>query len=159
WLPDFALLAVCLCLAPSRYQFGDPATALAGPSRVELSADAALPAATDLASLAETDPVALLEACLRRYRDEAKGYTVGLAEHERLGGKLKAPEVIRCAFCEQPYSVLMHWVEGMDRAERTLYVQGANNGKVLIRPEPLRMGALRLLGKAYADLPVDHPEV
>ena len=69
-------------------------------------------------ALAETDPTAFLEACIRRYDREVKGYHCTLHKQERLEGKLQPSEVIDVDFREKPFSVLMDWRKGRDWPKR-----------------------------------------
>ena len=79
---------------------------------------AALPNDVRLVRLAETDPVAFLEGCLRRYDREIKGYHCILHKQERLDGTLQPSEEIACDFREEPFSVLMDWKRGAGLAGR-----------------------------------------
>jgi hypothetical protein len=159
-LLDLALLAVCLCLAPSRYLPSDPNASLAAAESISFQPNIGSPQATDLGELARTDVIAFLEKCLARYQADVEGYTCILEKHERLDGKLRDPEVIRCAFREKPFSVLMHWIEGKDQAETTLFVQGDNDNKVLIRPAlAIQQKGLQLVGKYYVERPPDDRQV
>src|SRR5262249_42001443 len=85
--------------------------------------------------LARDNPVEFLRASLRAYDRDVKGYTVVMRKQERLGGKLQLPEVIEVAFREQPYSVYLHWLQGARLADSALYVEGQNDGMMLVRPE------------------------
>jgi hypothetical protein len=84
--------------------------------------------------LPDPDPVAFLEKCLERYNHDIKGMTGILQKQERISGKLQPTEEIEFAFREKPHSVYMRWLKGARRAERALYVEGENNGKLLSRP-------------------------
>lgn len=106
---------------------------------VALLDDGSLPDAARMQKLAADDPVRFLEFCLLRYRREVHGYRCTLHKQERIAGKLRPPEVVEVRYRRQPHSVYMHWLEGADRAERVLYVQGENNDQMLVRPN----GALR----------------
>jgi hypothetical protein len=155
----FALLAVCLCLAPARYRPSDPNASLAAAESITFQGTGS-PRTTDLAELARTDVVATVRACLERYQREVKGYTCILAKHERVDGKLREPEIIRCVFREQPFSVVMHWLEGAGAAEMTLFVRGEHDGKILVRPAGLlAQKALKLGGKHYVERATDDPQV
>jgi hypothetical protein len=50
-------------------------------------------------------------------------------------GKLQPTEVMEVQFREKPHSVYLRWLEGAGKAERVLYVEGENNGKLLARPK------------------------
>jgi hypothetical protein len=94
-----------------------------------------LPSQNEMERLARTNPLAFLQAALRRYNQEnIQGYTLTLQKQENIGGKLNGTEVIDVAFRAKPHSVLFKWVEGSRLAERVLYVEGENDDKMLARP-------------------------
>jgi hypothetical protein len=84
--------------------------------------------------LARHDPLTFLENCLRRYHRDVRGYRMVMEKTERLFGHLYPREVIDVYLREKPHSVFMSWREGARKAERVLYVEGENNGKMLARP-------------------------
>src|SRR5579871_2750139 len=53
-----------------------------------------LPGNEEMERLAKRDPIAFLEACIRRYDREVKGYTAILKKQERIDGKLERSEII-----------------------------------------------------------------
>jgi hypothetical protein len=130
----FYLPLCCLVMAPGRLPSA-PRTN----ETLERPADDGkpLPSEAQMKGLAETDPVAFLEACIRRYDREVKGYHCTLHKQERLEGKLQPSEVIDVDFREKPFSVLMGWREGARLAKKTLYVKGENNDKILVKPAGL----------------------
>ena len=138
-------LPLCLLLAP------DGPRATAPPAAATLAGVAddgdALPTEARMKRLAETDPVAFLEACVRRYDREVKGYRCILHKQERLEGTLQPSEEIAIQFREEPFSVLMDWREGVRLAKKTLYVKGENNDKILVKPS----GLLALAGVVERD--------
>jgi hypothetical protein len=84
------------------------------------------------------DPVQFLAKCLERYQDEKiSGYTALLRKQERIQGKLQPSEDIEVSFREAPYSVLMRWLKGQKLADSALYVEGKNDGKLLVHPSGL----------------------
>jgi hypothetical protein len=85
-----------------------------------------------MAKLAAADPVAFLDACLKRQHREVKGYSGVLNKTERMKGKEQAPEVIDFWFREQPYSVLMKWRQGNRGGKASLYVQGENKDRLAV---------------------------
>jgi Protein of unknown function (DUF1571) len=87
-----------------------------------------------MAQRAKEDPVAFLTECLARYDREVKGYRAIMQKQERIGGRLQPKEIINVCFKDKPHSVLLVWMEGARKAERALYVEGENNGKMLARP-------------------------
>jgi hypothetical protein len=104
--------------------------------------------------LPDPDPVAFLEKCLARYDGEVRAYSATLRKQERVRGRLNSPEKIEVCFREQPFSVYMEWQQGGRLAERVLYVEGANDGKLLVRPA----GLLALLSPV-ASRALDSPDV
>jgi hypothetical protein len=96
---------------------------------------ARLPDARGMEALARENPVAFLEDCIRRCQREVKGYSLTMQKQERIEGKLKPKEIIEVHFREKPFSAYLQWIEGAGRAERALFVEGENGGKMLIRPE------------------------
>jgi hypothetical protein len=105
------------------------------PELVTYGDEDALPTPQQMEKLARTDVLAFLRACIRRYDQEVHGYTATLEKQEFLNGKLNSPEVVEVAFREEPFSVFMKWkTPPVGRADRALYVEGANDGKTLARP-------------------------
>ena len=51
-----------------------------------------LPDEAVFARLAQTDPPAFLEMCMRRYRAEVRTMSGEMHKHERINGKLYAPK-------------------------------------------------------------------
>jgi hypothetical protein len=98
----------------------------------------AAPSSDDpLETLAREDPVGFLEECLRRYERDVTGYTLTMRKQECLGGQLQRPEVVRVAFREEPHSVFLEWLENPRLARRVVYVEGENDGKMLVLPKLL----------------------
>jgi hypothetical protein len=95
---------------------------------------APLPSQERMERLVKSDPIAFLEACIRRYDREVKGYTTTLRKQERIDGQLQRSELIEAAFREEPFSVLMRWKEGARRAQAVLYIKGENNDQMLVKP-------------------------
>ena len=105
-------------------------------------------AGTDFAELAHTDPVALLEASVRRYRAEVRGFRATLHKQERLAGTLYPPEVLKVSVRESPYAARMLWESGaravkvggisLGTVEGVLYAAGENHGAMQVwRPGAL----------------------
>jgi hypothetical protein len=108
--------------------------------------------AEQMERLAREQPVEFVEECLRRYRrDVRKGYTLVMTKEERIDGQLQTPEEMEVAFREQPYSVSLKWTKGARRAERTVYVTGQNDDKMLVRPTPKWRLVARLAGRLDKD--------
>jgi hypothetical protein len=126
----------------------DPESVHAGPGP--------LPSDAELATLARTDPIGFLRACVRRYRAEVRGFTAVLQKQEFIGGRLGPVEVVEVAFRDEPHSVLLRWrTEPSARADRALYVEAANGGQMLVRPKGK---AARLLTGGVVARPPDGPD-
>lgn len=125
-------LPLCLLMAPSQPEANRGIGALT----LENVADdeAALPDDARMEQLAQSDPVAFLEATLRRYQRFYKGYSCTFQKQERIDGNLNKVETIEVFQREEPYSVYFRWIDGVGQAERTLYVEGENDGMLLARP-------------------------
>jgi hypothetical protein len=158
YVPVGLLLLICLSLAPVQQFIGSKSflSAQIGPD-VDITKE--LPSPQRFAQLCQTDPVQSLEAALSRYQKEIDEYTCTMIKRERIKNKLRNEEEIRCWFREKPFSVLMEWVKGADRADASLFVQGEHDNKLLIRPTGLAYQGLRILGKYYADRTTNDPEV
>ena len=77
-----------------------------------------------------------MRACIVRYRNEVHSYRAVLYKQEFLGGKLQPFETVDIWFRDDPYSVLMRWrSDSVGKADRVLYVRGANDDKMLARPK------------------------
>lgn len=132
WL--LIILPLCLIVAPMR-PAADTAPRIPTPDVVIESSDA-LPSAQKIEEFAKSDPIAFLKACILRYQREVKGYQAVLVKQEFLGGKLHPIETVDVWFRDEPYSVMMRWRgECIGRADRALYVRGANGDQMLAHPK------------------------
>ena len=132
WFLFAALLALpgTAAVGPAPRAFPTPL-----PEPITEGDDDAVPTPAEMEKLARTDAPAFLRECIRRYEKEVHGYTATLEKQEFLAGKLGPVEVVDVAFREEPFSVLMKWkTPPAGRADRALYVEGANDGKTLARP-------------------------
>ncbi len=137
----------------------DGASASAPPPRAKDDGKA-LPTTEKMARLARTDPIAFLEAALRRYEREVKGYRCVLVKRESLNGKLQREEEVVCDFREHPFSVRMDWKRGARDAKRILYVKGEYKNRVQVLPTgALKRFGLSLLGSGIVDFSPNSPEV
>jgi hypothetical protein len=141
WVYCLPMLGVCVPLlvvllvasAPVREEAPRQATAAPEPAPAA-DVSRALPDSLSMDHLAQDDPISFLESCLQRYQRDVRGYHLTMQKQERLNGKLQPKEVIDVYFREKPHSVYMRWIEGARKAERALFVEGENNGKMLARP-------------------------
>lgn len=148
-------LPLCVCLGSDRAEIPrrvPPVQVLAGavPDHGQ-----ALPSLADMERLAKQDPIAFLENCLLRYAREVKGYSLTLKKQERINGTNYPREIIEVHFRDQPHSVHFTWREGARLAEKVLYVEGENDGKMLARPRGL---AARLVAGDIVARDVDGPD-
>jgi hypothetical protein len=131
-------LPLCFILAPEAPPLARTPTESDGggaaPGGKKAADKAALPGNAVMERLARTDPIAFLTNCLRRYDREVRGYQTVMVKQERRGGVLRRSEVVEVSFREKPFSVLMNWRKGAERAQSTLYVEGQNGGKLLVQP-------------------------
>ena len=104
----------------------------------EVSGDGPLPDNARMEQLARTDQVTFLKNCLRRYQRDVHGYTLVMQKQERINGYLNpTKELVDVWLREEPHSVLMKWRAGARLAEAVLWVEGENDGKMLVRPNGL----------------------
>jgi hypothetical protein len=145
-----------LCLGSDRPDNSRPAPPVQA-ARADVVKDSGerLPSAADIERLARTDPVAFFEQCLRRYAREVKGYSLTMHKQENIGGKIHPTEVIEVHFLDKPHSVFFNWQEGARLAERALYVEGQNDGKMLARPKG---GVARLVAGDVVARDVNGPD-
>jgi hypothetical protein len=148
WIALLVVAAVCFAAAPSPAPVVTDAERAAGESGEPPPRAGALPSAEEFAALAKTDPVALLDACLRRYRAQVHGYTATLVKRERVSGELHDEEVLKVAVREEPYAALMRWEKGartaklggigVGKIEGVLYAAGENGNQMVVwRPGAL----------------------
>jgi hypothetical protein len=76
------------------------------------------------------DPVAFLQACLKRYDDrKLQTYSLIFQKQERIDGEQKPLEVVIVRYREHPHSVYFFWNQPPNRDVRSaLYVEGENKG-------------------------------
>jgi len=109
----------------------------------------------ELEALARTDHVALLTQAIDHYRASYQDYTCTFMKAERIDGRQRPEQEIRVKFREKPFSVAMAWVRNTPMGDRVLYIEGHNDGNMLVRPTS---GLLRALaGKAVSRRP-DGPQ-
>jgi hypothetical protein len=76
-------------------------------------------------ALARREPLAFLEQCLRRYREEVRDYRAVFSKQERIDGDLRALQRANVRVRAEPLSVDMEFFENVREAKRALYVAGA----------------------------------
>lgn len=134
-------LLICLFLVPAPPPHGTaivPSLREVNPILQTVADDGSpLPDDTAMQRLAQQHPVAFLENCLRRCGREVVGFEALLFKHERIGGQLQQPELLRASFREHPHGVLLKWVRGERQASAVLFVTGENSDKILVRPAGL----------------------
>lgn len=129
-------LPLCLCMAPQAQDAGNNPKPAARPAVTDDGSP--LPTRAEMDRLAQNDVLALLTQTLRRYGREVKGFSATLQKQEYIDGKLYPTEVIAVHFRDKPHSVWFEWQSGLRSglrtADRLLYVEGENDGKLLCRP-------------------------
>jgi hypothetical protein len=87
-----------------------------------------------LVTLAQTDHIALLKWAMQNYENHIQDYTLVFYKQERINGKLKPVEKIAVTYKDAPHSVLMKWSENPGAIDKLLYVEGANENKMIVHP-------------------------
>ena len=100
--------------------------------RLEVEADVA-----ELIDLTKTNQAVLLKKAKERYEKEVQDYIGVLVKQEVVGGKLLKEQTIEFRFKEKPFSVYMEITKNAGSANRVLYVEGANDGKMVVHPTGL----------------------
>lgn len=127
-----SLLIVCLMFAPVRLVTGDRKVySISTPDQPTAISTAS---ERPFAELCRDDAVAALAKSLHKYRTGVDGYTCTFIKRERINGKLRDREVIRCEFRESPFSVRMEWLEGAGRAKIMLYPAGDRTDQLAVVP-------------------------
>jgi hypothetical protein len=119
------------------------------------------PVNTDLAGMAERDPMALVRLGQQRYEQTIHEYRCVLVKQERLDNKLSAVQRVELRFRESPRAVYMLWQSNADGARRALYLPGDrayinDKGEALARVEP--NGAIARLFVKDIYLPIHGPD-
>lgn len=73
----------------------------------------------------------LLERGIRRMQ-QVSDYTATFYKREVVDGTLADPQVMQLKLRHEPFSVYMKWLVG-DKGRELLYVEGQNNGEMLVR--------------------------
>jgi hypothetical protein len=60
-----------------------------------------------------------------------------MQKQERVEGKLQPVEIVDVWFRDRPHSALLRWKQGARKVSAALYVEGQNDGMVLVRPSGL----------------------
>lgn len=132
-------LALCLLIAPDRSHVmrdtvitREPVATCAAPI-----VPGAIPTEEQFIELAKAEPIACFRAAVARYhRDVPHGYTALMRKHERINGRLNAPEKVEVSHRNEPHAVFMKWVsDPAGQADRVLYVAGANDNQIVCRPK------------------------
>jgi len=87
-----------------------------------------------LVERASRAPLDLLKDAVSLYDASIRDYEGIFAQQAIFKGKLEKLSISRFRFRQSPFSVAMHVTEGADRADRMLYVEGKNDGKLLVHP-------------------------
>lgn len=88
----------------------------------------------DVLRQAAVEPVRLLRRGIARCEDAVRDYEGVFVYQQRRGARLEPPSVCRFKFRAEPFSVLMRWLGGAKRVDRLLFVEGQNDGRMVVRP-------------------------
>ena len=69
----------------------------------------------------------------RENLEKIPDYSVQFRRHERINGSLLDPQAINLKVRHEPFSLYMKWTEG-DKGRQLIYVDGQNDGHVLVQP-------------------------
>ena len=128
------LVAGLLCVQCTRSEAFRQSRFLVALSGEVLTANAP-EVSTEVARLAKTDHIALLEYCLAACQGRYQDYTCTLIKQERIGGRVSNEQEIAVKFVSDPFSVAMRWTpETAGLGDRVLYVEGKYNNMMLVRP-------------------------
>ncbi|KPK83552.1 MAG: hypothetical protein AMJ81_07975 [Phycisphaerae bacterium SM23_33] len=97
---------------------------------------------------AQEDPIGLLEEGLEKCGKRLGSYDGLFILQERIDGQLGEPVASYFRFRTSPFSVAMRRLRGKSRITRLLYVEGQNNGQLVVRLSGL-------LGKLASGVEVD----
>ena len=92
--------------------------------------------------IARNGHISLLEYCLENAKANYQDYTCTFIKQERLHGALGKEQWVDVKFMEGPFSVAMKWVKNSPIADRLLYIEGKNDGKMLVRPKSVLLQLL-----------------
>ncbi|AQT67126.1 hypothetical protein STSP2_00267 [Anaerohalosphaera lusitana] len=91
----------------------------------------------NIIELAKMDQISLYKKAIKHYDETIRDYTGKLMKHERVNGELRKKQVVRFKFKEDPFSVYMEWVKNAGSADKVLYVEGENDGNMVVHPTTL----------------------
>lgn len=91
--------------------------------------------AAKVEQLAKKDHIALLEYCLQNCQERYQDYTCTFIKQEQINGIKGKEQWIHVKFKNDPFSVVMAWTpETAPLGDRFIYVEGKNDGQMLVRP-------------------------
>lgn len=60
-------------------------------------------------------------------------YTATMFTHERVGGQMSTPHIVELKLRHEPFSLYMKWLAGDDKGRELLYIDGQNDGEMLVK--------------------------
>lgn len=90
--------------------------------------------------MAVNDHIGLLKLAIANYEEIVDDYIGTLHKQERIGGKLGRKQLIDFKFKDKPYSLLMIWKKNPGQTDKLLYVEGQNDGDMIVHPTGLMSG-------------------
>jgi hypothetical protein len=134
-------LPLCLLLAPSY-----PGATIEVPTLTTVDVAQTDPAKSKNLPDPQKNTLGFLRACLKKYDETVKGYTLTFEKQERVAGKLSPREIIKVCFRDEPHSVYFDWQQGAKMAQKALYVEGENvdakTGRNLMWVQPVAIKGL-----------------
>ncbi|MDD5085408.1 MAG: DUF1571 domain-containing protein [Candidatus Omnitrophica bacterium] len=97
------------------------------------------------------DPIEYILQMSKAY-EKVQDYTAVFMRQETREGKLQDEEKIQFAF-KRPFAISMKWLDGPGKGRDLFYVEGQNDGKILVNPGGL-LGALVSYVRIDADGPM-----
>lgn len=87
--------------------------------------------------MAVNDHIGLLKLAIAHYEENVDDYIGTFHKQERIGGKLGKKQLIDFKFKDKPYSLLMIWKKNPGPTDKLLYVEGQNDGYMIVHPTGL----------------------
>ncbi|QEL19665.1 DUF1571 domain-containing protein [Limnoglobus roseus] len=126
------LVVVCLLAVPNGPPLAQTPATVVAPT---LLTHDQMPTVEEFAHLAKTNPMAMLNASMSRYRADVRGYTCTMEKSESVKGGDFTTEIVDVSFRDDPFAVVMQWrgKRGYVDPIATLYAKGENGGNVKVR--------------------------
>jgi hypothetical protein len=91
----------------------------------------------EMEKLAAQDPLEFLRVALKWCDERVLEYTCRFQKQEKIEGALHPTETMQMKFRVKTFSVYLKWVGDVSAGQEAIYVEGANDGKVVAHPSGL----------------------